>query len=330
MGNLLRFLQGEDKPFRILVDLVGETVFLTRRENTPRELIPDVRGYGHAFPEAYTTWDPEVKGSISHQRVVSYRFGGLSFLLRFEGDGYITGKESNEENSYLTTSSTNTLDVDAELDLLSTAFAGNQLTSKMPGDTDNGLKVLRAGKLVKQHNIFDLKTRAIWKKETETFEATVCDQSKRLWVTQIQNLILAYHTRGVFDDILVRNVQAEVNDWETTHVDVLSRLAALIRHIIDLVRARSDHKIELRHDAVGVLEIREQLADAGDVLSEPMKKLWEDGDDHRSRDSFPGANVPEVDSALEDSRTSGWDEDFVPDFTACSAEDCGYCGRCRY
>jgi DNA-directed RNA polymerase subunit H (RpoH/RPB5) len=37
--------------FRMIVELVGQTVFLVRRENSPTERIPNVRGYGHTFPE---------------------------------------------------------------------------------------------------------------------------------------------------------------------------------------------------------------------------------------------------------------------------------------
>lgn len=318
IGNLLRFLQSEDKSFRILVELVGETVFLIRRENTPRELIPDVHGYGHSFPEAYTTWDSEVKGSTSHQRVLTYRFGGLGFLVRHEGDGYIARADVDEERAASKYPTRGGFDADAELDHLSAALTGNRVTSIRPEDSHAGLKIIRGGKLVSQDQIFDLKTRSIRKKETETLEDTLGVQLSRLWVAQIPNFILAYHTRGVFDEINVKDVQEEVDNWESSHVDVLSRLAALIHHIIGLVRARSDHKLELRHGAAGILEVREQLADAGDALSKKGRLLWASGRDPPSQD----------DSSCIDS--GGWDSESEPDFTACSANDCGYCGRCSY
>src|SRR4051794_17772894 len=88
MGNLLRFASSEAMPFRFDVDPVGDTVILVRRESSPKELIKDLRGYGHTFPEKYTTWDTEVKQSCSHQRIIHYGFGGLQFLLRSETDGY--------------------------------------------------------------------------------------------------------------------------------------------------------------------------------------------------------------------------------------------------
>ena len=89
MGNLLRFAREQDKPFRMLVEVVGNTVFLIRRENSPTEKLVGVYGYGHAFPEANTTWSKEVKGSMSHQRLIQYDFAGMKCLVRFEADGYL-------------------------------------------------------------------------------------------------------------------------------------------------------------------------------------------------------------------------------------------------
>ncbi|KAJ5504067.1 hypothetical protein N7463_006941 [Penicillium fimorum] len=89
MGNLLRFALGHDKPFRMLVEVLGNTVFFIRRENSPTEMIPDVYGYGHTFPEAYTTWSARVGGSESHQRVMEYKFAGMQCLIRFEADGFL-------------------------------------------------------------------------------------------------------------------------------------------------------------------------------------------------------------------------------------------------
>jgi hypothetical protein len=89
LGNLLRFCGGLDKDFRFNVDLVGDTVFLIRKESSPTALISNICGYGHTFPEAHTIWEPEVKGSASHQRIIQYDFGGLKFMVRSESDGYL-------------------------------------------------------------------------------------------------------------------------------------------------------------------------------------------------------------------------------------------------
>lgn len=332
LGNLLRFICGEDKQFRMLVELVGETVFFVRRENTPHELIPDIKGYGHTFPETYTTWDPVVRGSSSHQRVLTYRFGGLDFLVRFEGDGYIVDGDEEDNNGYEAPSTPAKHGNDETFDELSAALADNRVTRNAPGNGDLDLKVLHAGSLVQQGCVFELKTRSVKRKEGEAFEDTFGDQLHRLWVAQIPKFILAYHNRGTFEEITVRDVQNEVRGWERDHVDVLSRLAALIHHIIGLTRARPDNKLELRHDAVGILEVREQLEDAGDALSAAVARLWAGGEAASHEASSDSEEYHSVSQDSSDAGYSdvGWEDGFEPDYTACSAEDCGYCGRCLY
>jgi len=89
LGNLLRFCAGIDKDFRFDIDRVRDTIFFIRKESSPTALIHNIRGYGHSFPEAHTIWEPDVKGSASHQRIIQYDFGGLKFLVRSENDGYL-------------------------------------------------------------------------------------------------------------------------------------------------------------------------------------------------------------------------------------------------
>ncbi|KAF1814037.1 geranylgeranyl pyrophosphate synthetase [Eremomyces bilateralis CBS 781.70] len=293
IGNLLRFVRGKDKPFRMLVELVQDTVFFIRRENSPTELLHDVYGYGHTFPEVYTSWEPDVKGSASHQRLVRYSFGGLQLIVRFEGDGYLAKSPSSSEASQ-----------DASVDdLISGLPVAANISEKVSSGTK--LKVQRAGEVVDQDFIFDLKTRSVNKKNDQD---TLGEELPRMWVSQIPNFILAYHTRGVFHDIEVSDVHQDVEEWEKTHNQQLSKLAALIHRIIVEVRGRPDGKLELCNDGSGELEFREQRSEAGDALSVETKALW----------------VKDVDS---DEPDIVWAAD--DDYTACT-ESCGYCGQCTY
>lgn len=82
LGNLLRFTRGIDKAFRFTAEVIGKTLFLIRKENDPKQFIEGVRGYGHTFPDAYTTCPEEVKDSETHQRIIQYDLGGLQCLVR--------------------------------------------------------------------------------------------------------------------------------------------------------------------------------------------------------------------------------------------------------
>ncbi|KAK3680857.1 hypothetical protein B0T22DRAFT_434969 [Podospora appendiculata] len=313
LGSLLRFVRGHDKTFRMLVEKVRDTVFFIRRENAPAEVIPDVRGYGHSFPEACTAWEREVKGSGTHQRLVRYGFGGLRFVVRAEADGYIqesvTGKDAARS-------------ADIDIDDLIGELSNSQVSPAVQPSA--ALKVKIGGSLVPQSRVFDLKTRSIFTKDKKNH---LGDELPRLWVSRIPNFILAFHTRGVFEkkDIAITDVRGDVQKWQADHSHELAHFAALVHQIIKIVSARPDKKLELCHLDVGRLDVREQLPDAGEVLSRLVRARWED------------ACVTTTNEAGEqDGAKSGMDGDLIldweetkpgGDFTSCSSA-CGYCGKC--
>lgn len=269
VGNLLRFVRRHEADFRILVEKVGNTVFFICRENSPTELISGVRRYGHAFPEANTTWKAPIKGSSSHQRLIRYKFGGLDFLVRFEADGYI--KES-ASPSPVVTSSKNKSDRDVSVDSLAGLLSGLTVPTQSAGSATS-LLIKEGGTLVDQQRIFDLKTRSI---KSRFLKDHLEEQPPRLWISQIPNFILAFHTIGVFkpEDTEVKDVRSEIDEWERTHSQDLARLAALVHEIIELVSASDDYKFELQCAEVGKLEVHAQLPDAGDALSPEVADQW--------------------------------------------------------
>jgi len=327
IGNLLRFVRGnaENKPFRILVEKVGNTVFFIRRENSPTELIPDVRGYGHTFPEAYTTWEPEVKSSSSHNRLLRYSFGELDFVVRFGADGYISPATALPRRSPANLASTNKKPPSLEdvINGLSNISVPSHNT-KAPSNPSTTLKVETAGSPIDQSHVFDLKTRSIFTKLKKDYLA---DELPRLWVTQIPHFILAFHKSGYFapNEIQIKDVREHVKAWERSHATDLAKLAALIHRVVYLVSSTPSAKFELRFHVVGELEVREKLPDAGDILSSEVRARWESSCDAAS-DAYceKDWDGPGSDDGLS------WDEGSEKDFTACSADDCGYCGHCPY
>jgi len=303
LGNLLRFVRDIDKPFRFTVEVVGRTVFFVRRENSPDEKIIGVRGYGHSFPDRYTRWETAVKGSASHQRLVSYTFAGLKCIVRFEGDGYLDDK------------------LQQPLDE----------RKPQPLPALESLTVKIGGRKIPQHAIFDLKTRSAKRKEDDILSGEL----PRLWIAQIPHLVLAFHERGVFNDIRVQNVQKEVRDWERENADFLRRLGAVIHEIVELVRASPDGKCEVRCRERGILEVRHQLRDAARPLCDSLRRIWaceETISDSEESDASGGAYASSQSGQHSDDGVdlaTFSDEESEKDYTACS-EDCGYCGRCVY
>ncbi|KAI9865070.1 MAG: hypothetical protein M1813_002388 [Trichoglossum hirsutum] len=320
MGNLLRFVRKVDKPFRFLVEVVGNTVFFIRRENSPTELIPNVYGYGHAFPEAYTTWGVDVKGSESHQRIVQYIFSGLKCLVRFGSDGYFRDMvpKAEPQHQQTSTKSVDTLDDTFE------AFALSSIThQKSPLTPDQSLTIKLGGERIPQSSVFDLKTRSIKKVDQDILS----EELPRLWISQIPNFLLAYHTYGSFTDIRRSDVRKEISAWEAENEVVLQRLGVIIRKIVEFVKSKSEKKLEVRRVGTEVLELREP-GGVFDALPPEIGARWagkhEDDEEEKGEDSFSDHSYD------NDEYHRDVDDESVEDFTACSADYCGYCGHCSY
>lgn len=325
LGNLLRFVQGNDAAFRILVEVVDNTVCFIRRENSPREFIPDVRGYGHTFPEAYTTWSAEVRGSESHQRVLKYKLAGFKCLVRFEADGYLPDLFEQTKDQAWDSQCTGHDAIESD-DVL-TATLEQTLISNMPesaaGHESKPLETKKGGTRIPQSAVFDMKTRSFRKKDDED---TFRKELPRMWLSQIPNFLLGYHTYGVFDDINIRDVRDDIKKWETTQRPVLTKFANLLELITSFARSTEHGRLEItREEDSPVLHLREQCADVGSALPAHMIKLWEDAV------SEPDEQYASSMSNDSDSEASGigldWDDD-DSDYTACSPR-CGYCGHCK-
>jgi hypothetical protein len=349
LGNLLRFVRNieTDKPFRFLVEVVGETVFFIRRENSPKEVIADIHGFGHSFPEAYTTWDANVKGSETHQRIIRYQLGDLNIAIRFEADGYFADKVPVRRKGAIPQNQ------ESDEDSLVSAFGGSTTINAHTHNDSDTVTLTRGSGSVPQSAVFDLKTRSIKKKYHDT---TVSDQIPRLWIRQIPSFILAYHERGLFrsEEVTVHNVQPDVAKWEKDNERDVRKLIALIKKIADFVKVTPGQKLEVRYrNSVG-LELREQDGGVSSVLPDDLAARWAS----RGEGSVEGVTLKDdaVDGGvgLKDGFADGglaldgedndgsrlddatyddeydWDKESDKDFTACSADSCGYCGHCSY
>ncbi|RFU76580.1 geranylgeranyl pyrophosphate synthetase [Trichoderma arundinaceum] len=300
-GHLLRFVRGIECTFRMLVEVVGETVHLVRRENSPKEQLLGVKGFGHTFPDAYTIWAPDVQPSKSHHRILTYRFGGLSLLIRQSCDGYIEEKETKVLPA--TAPSKDQEDgIVGHFESLSINSSSVRLTDATP------LEVVDGGQLTPQSTIFDLKTRSIRSIDQDTLG----NELPRLWAMQIPKFILAHHKHGLFCNIEVSDIQEEVQNWEKSHQPDLNRLSALLCRIIATALEKKDTLLEIVRVQGGPLEIRQRLPDAGVAFSEQVKEQW--------LKWLDGGGEAHNDSDSESGSESG-------DFTGCN-EECGYCGKC--
>lgn len=281
LGNLLRFCAGIDKDFRFDIDRVKDTVFFTRKESPPTALIHNIRGYGHSFSEAHTIWEPDVKGSTSHQRIIQYHFGGLKFLVRSESDGYLkqavdcdtqrndsktanTAKDVPEPKENLVKAQ-GKIEADTLLEAL-------RVTGRPPS-TVGPLHIEISGRRIPQRAIFDLKTRA-----KETCRPIDMDEVyRRLWVNQTPYFIFAEHFRGSFEprDIQPVSISDEISKWEKDREVLLKHYEAIVMEIIAATRSSATGKLQVIRRGSGPLEIQERVArDDADVLPHDLRSKW--------------------------------------------------------
>lgn len=334
MGKLFDFVTTNSRRFEIDVEIIGDKAVFIRKERKATEFIDEFRGFGHTFPEEYTRWDSAVKGSSSHHRIAEYEFAGLKYLLRFQSDGYLA-----ETVGGLDKASSWRQGNMAGLANTTTLLSFGNLTTigeKRPM-AGHGLTVRRGGSESDQEAMIEIKTRAAHK---------VLDMESvlpRLWMSQTPNLIAAYHKGGRFDDVQILDVRKDLGKWEERNSVNLRKLDALTRRIIDTAQHSTTRKCRVKRTASGELEIWElnsshQSALPDDLRHKLKKKDLEgendlEAEDDRSKEVEQGS--PERDSGDyddfdDDDQRYDEEDDSDKDFTACSLDDCGYCGHCSY
>ncbi|KAL4812012.1 hypothetical protein BDW67DRAFT_194063 [Aspergillus spinulosporus] len=325
LSNLRRFIAEPDSKFRFVVEAIGSAVFFVRRENSPTQTISNVFGFGHTFPEANTTWHADVKGSESHQRILQYRFAGLSCLVRYEGDGYLPHlyqpRVPRDEPEATTP------------DELIASF--NQATVNTVGpEGEQALRIESGGEIVPQSAVFDLKTRSA----TKQYSNVLRDELPRLWIGQIPNFVVGFHKNRVFHDIRVEDIREKVQRWEEGNEVHLRKLSTLMELLIAFAHGQPDGRFEVVYNGTegnGELELREVGGEVNCCLSDAMKRRWTEGHlDGRGKEKEEEDG--EVDDGWQSRHTERVDSDWggesesEKDFTACSASSCGYCGHCGY
>ncbi|KAI0549277.1 hypothetical protein F4679DRAFT_273064 [Xylaria curta] len=299
LGDILRFARSIDSTFRFNAEMVGNTLFLIR--NCKSAIIPDVRGYGHSFLEAFTSSDPDSATIKSHQRVVRYDFGGLKCLVRFESDGYLTSYDGCK-----------TIATEPQFD--STPLPPSSIATR------------KSGMKVPQDSILEIKTKSQAWGEIQKGE-----HLPRLWIRQIPNFITAYHNHGTFQDVQVSNVRKDLTDWETQHQDDLKRFATILHDLITEVKRASHLKLEIYRAGTGPLQLREREDATGQALPSSWRDRWaavpQPSSEHptNSDDSDEDSDTYPLRRVSSESDSSA--DDFSFDYTACSI-DCGYCGHC--
>lgn len=260
MTYLWKFLRKSDKEFRFLVDTDGNTTFFIRREVSPDQKLVGVRGYGHTFPDHNLTWSYDLRKSMNNTQLMSYQLGGLDFLIRTGCDGVFDREKAPQPRSR------------SSQDL--SGHVSNIVLDKPERPASGTLRITKLGEPADWAGMFDIKTRSIKK-----LEDNVLDQEMaRLWLSQIPNLILAYHKWGTFSpqNVHTYGLQERWSDWELENRDAIARLVALVEKLINIAESWPyPSPMEVRYDGSGDLcvYVQTQYPEAAMLDSSAVK--WE-------------------------------------------------------
>lgn len=241
--------------FRIEVELVGDTLLFTRSEEQASEVVTQFRGFGHQFERKFTDYDDSaLKKSTGHHRIVQQSVGGITFVVRFEVDGYFE-----EENTVPRDSKSDDRD---EISDLATSLASMQVRQSRT------LKVLRGGYKVSPNSLLELKTRA---KHRPLHTSDVIYQ---LWFGQVPWLVVAYHMRGAFSQIKKEDFKdtGKFANFEAENKVEVTKLVRVIKNIKEALKKAGKTRGIVVYERELVLY---EMSGNARSLPEDLLKKWE-------------------------------------------------------
>ncbi|KAF9240054.1 hypothetical protein BU15DRAFT_46128 [Melanogaster broomeanus] len=231
LRKLLRFVTGAqaaEKDFRIDIDLAGKTCLLTRREEKNSETVVGFRGFGHEYEKAATRATPGCERATGHHRIVSYDFGGLKILLRFEVDACLSASTSDDEF----------LESFSSLNIGSRGAAATTAPPASAPTTTSALAVQFTvpRTLTPQSDMIEIKTRASHRALDWT------EIYPQLYLSQTAYLYVAKHERGNFQTVEKTLLNsATMRPYAKQAETSMGQLKALLGQILGVVRKEGNN-----------------------------------------------------------------------------------------
>lgn len=258
LRKLLDFVSGKQQgAFRMDLHMVKDTLFICRRERNFESLVhgPHNPGLGHSFAGAFTKTEEELNSSGGHHRVIQYRIGQLSCVVRFQVDAYYD--DSDDSNSASTSPQVleDVLKLMAHLDL-------NQAS---PRSTVKGATMaVRRGTFVSSSKLAEIKlgkgTGAI----------------PQLWFGRTPHLLLGKHDGGVIHSTSHTHMGLRFGKWEADNQDKLRKLASLLAELKSAVsKTQGNAAILLCRHRGAPLQIFEAKNGTSVLPADILAKHWD-------------------------------------------------------
>lgn len=284
-----KHLRGKLASFMINVEVVKNTAifYSTNLASTLPVELNTLKGYNREFKEAYTI--KQIRDSASYQRIISYSFGGLNYLVRYESDGYV--------NTTLPEAS-----IKPESDCLSNMMGTLSQSSKnksphipSPGSE---LTIQEVGHVVSPESLIEIRTDACYT------SLNLDRLAPQLWMSQTYKLVRGFHHNGMFEAPEVQNVGPRLYQWEKFHRNALRRFAGLIKSILVAVEKSGGNAL-VSYDKVDD-QIRVYKSENKNVLPAVLYSKWDDK-------NYPAAETDTTDEDQKRSKGRGFFSLFTKD-----------------
>ncbi|KAH8109765.1 hypothetical protein DFH11DRAFT_1515202 [Phellopilus nigrolimitatus] len=232
LRKLLRWVgDGIERDFRIDLQLAGaSTVLFTRCDLQPLEFDSGRLGYGRNFEKYTTKLLAGCEKSTGHHRVITYDYGGLTLMLRFEVDAclHFDSETQTRQDSGLYKRPIKSVDPDDLASALENLSIG----------PDNKVNVIPAGILVAQSSLIEMTTR-----NGKHLQNGIDWQEyfPQLFISQTPHHYLGVHESGQFRRVEAHALKDDVlSGQQRTQQKAYDKLRALLEKIREMVIARGE------------------------------------------------------------------------------------------
>lgn len=226
--------------WRIEVELVGGTMFLTRFEERNTGWSNPGSGYGHEFEKRFLKYDTDLRNSLTHHRFVEYELGGMRCVVRFETDGYVELPSVQKDTAIATQNAPKASNPrpESQTDLEASMQAISLKNANAPLAKDS-IAVIQRGHLTSEDSILEVKCL---KHNPEKGINKLADYKVQCWISQTQHLFMGKHVDGVVSKVNRTDMREIFGSWEDEHQAQLQKMMTLIRGIKKVASSTEDGK----------------------------------------------------------------------------------------
>ncbi|KAK8004636.1 hypothetical protein PG989_004355 [Apiospora arundinis] len=209
---LLSFCARSDRgSFRVEASVVQDSLVLDFWSKTPTRVYEDdaeTRGYGPEFEQAMTSYPRGLEDSHSHWRVLRYKLGPLTCVVRYEADATTTSYGD---------------------------FSARPGTIRH-APNNRSATVIVGGRMTPQGHGVEIKTGP------PSYPLRYMYQwIPKFWMGCTKHLVLGGQRHGLFNQVVMGNMEKRIDDWirSAETQDAVARLVRLIPALKQAVQATS-------------------------------------------------------------------------------------------